>query len=68
MKRGWIYREESIGVTPARIKVDLDSRPRKTFDDNTVGASEAAAYITSQLGDDWKLEDMQFLGYRIVQK
>jgi hypothetical protein len=63
---GWIYREPGSGVTPNRIKVKLDKDVTATFDDNSVGAAEAAQFISVNCGDDWKLEECGFLGYRIV--
>jgi hypothetical protein len=65
-KVGWIYREPGSGMTPNRIKVKLDKNVTSTFDDNAVGAAEAAQFISVHCGDAWKLEDMAFLGCRIV--
>lgn len=73
-KHGWIYREPAVGVTPARMKVSLNliaepgkeaRKEEKVFDDNNAGAQEAANYISSVVGDSWKIEDCAFLGYRI---
>jgi hypothetical protein len=68
MKRnhGWIYREPAVGNTPARIRVQFKNGDTKVFDDNSIGAAEATSHITTILGDEWKLEDLAFLGYRIV--
>jgi hypothetical protein len=57
--------------TPPYINVDLKLSGRhgknRTFADNQKGAREAADWVTAQLGcDNWKLEPMEFLGYRIV--
>ena len=70
LRRGWIYREEAVGVTPARIKVSLfndnGTEQVKVFDDNAQGAKSAAVFISKELGrDDWLLEECGFLGYRI---
>lgn len=72
VNRGWIYREPATNAaTPARIRVqigkDLNQSVTKVFNDSPVGAQEAANFITSQIGDSWHLEDLAFLGYRIVE-
>lgn len=63
---GWIYREPASGVTPARIRVKLNQLETQVFNDNHIGAEKAAEYISRTIGYSWKLEDMQFLGYRII--
>lgn len=62
---GWMFRTEGI---PRYIKVSIEgSELDRTFTDNEAGAKEAADWVTQSVGrDDWKLEDMAFLGFRIV--
>lgn len=62
---GWMYREKGSGVTPDRIRVEVTGNVR-VFDDNQRGAQDAADFVTSRIGNDWKLEEMGFLGYRII--
>jgi hypothetical protein len=66
---GWMYREDG---TPPYIRVKLNESEvvagdsEIVFADNQLGAQQAADAVTSRLGrDDWTLQDMQFLGYRI---
>lgn len=69
VRHGWITREEGVGATPPRIHVTLRQgdghNTLKVFDDSPSGAQEAADYVSGQIGDNWKLEDCAFLGYRI---
>lgn len=64
---GWMYRTEG---TPPYIKVELHAGAYKlheTFADSERGAEEARDYVTVKLHrDDWFLEDLKFLGLRIV--
>lgn len=75
VRHGWIYREPGNNATPPRLRVKLrvhgepgkDSKEVvKVFHDNSIGAQEAADYISSVIGDSWKLEDLAFLGCRII--
>lgn len=61
-----MFKEDGM---PPYIKVSLPEQlnSSNTFADNSKGAVEAAAWVTKVLGrDDWRMEDMAFLGYRIV--
>lgn len=66
-KVGWLYRTEG---TPPYIKAEvkaINGKDSTAFADNEEGARECARWVTLKLGrDDWTLEDMLFLGYRIV--
>jgi hypothetical protein len=62
---GWIYRDKGQGITPDRIRVTIPDKGTKVFDDTAAGAQGAADYISSVIGNTWKLEECGFLGYRI---
>lgn len=59
---GWLHRTDG---QPPYIEVSIGSA-KETFSDSTKGSEQAAQYITDQLQrDDWTLQEMAFLGYRI---
>lgn len=70
IRHGWIYREPSHGATPARliVKLTYGENTTQVFDDSNVGATAASEFISSKLGESWKLEDLAFLGYRIISE
>lgn len=64
---GWMHRTEGNPKYIIAYMGNADGgRDRESFPDNKEGALASSDWVTAHLGrDDWRLEDMQFLGYRI---
>lgn len=62
---GWIYRTQGL---PPYLEV-LIGENKESFPDDKDGALAAVKWITRALNsDDWFLEEMGFLGYRIIRR
>jgi hypothetical protein len=69
---GWIYVEDRprhfvLRLDPKYKIKESTGNETVSFNDSPEGVKQMVQFITTFLGsDDWKLEDLFFLGYRIV--